>query len=372
MKILSLFDGISCARVALERVGIPVEVYYASEVEKNAIKVSQKNYPDIIQVGDVTKLTFGISITKKEQIDLLIGGSPCQDLSIAGKRKGLDGERSGLFWEYVRLLNEVKPKYFILENVASMSKESRDIISETLGVEPVMINASLVSAQNRKRLFWIGKKNEVGIYTQVNIEQPEDRKIYLKDIIEFGTYNGEKTEDNAVVIKQVEKVKVRKFPVNIQKLKDTLREHKTFTIKEIALKLNQPQTLAEHWFRKDESFAIPSEEIWFELKNLLSIETDEFDKSITEFEIRDGKYDMSHRVYKINGKSPTLTTITGGKQKKIIDDNYQVRELTPIECERLQGLPDNYTDGVSNTQRYKALGNGFNVDVVAHILSFIK
>src|SRR3990167_966198 len=155
MRILSLFDGISCARVSLGRAGIPVEDYYASEVDKYAIQIAQKNYPDTIQLGDVREIGDYL----KDSIDLLIGGSPCQDLSIAKKdRKGLDGERSGLFWEYVRILKEVKPKYFILENVNSMPKEAKQIITETLGVEPIMINASLVSAQNRKRLFWVGER----------------------------------------------------------------------------------------------------------------------------------------------------------------------------------------------------------------------
>ena len=186
MKILSLFDGISCARVALERAGIPVEVYYASEIDKYAIQVSKKNYPDIVQMGDVQTIEGAINIlgtralaTSRltgERIDLLIGGSPCQDLSIAKKdRKGLDGERSGLFWEYVRILNEVKPKYFILENVNSMPKEAKELITKTLGVEPIMINAALVSAQNRKRLFWT---NIPGVTL------PEDRGILLKDILE--------------------------------------------------------------------------------------------------------------------------------------------------------------------------------------------
>ena len=175
MKILSLFDGISCARVALERVGIPVESYWASEIEPYAIKISNKNWPDIIQVGDVKDLnakTFhGIS---RPRIDLLIGGSPCQDLSIAKqKRTGLAGNRSSLFWEYVRILKEVKPKYFILENVNSMPKEARQVITEALGVDPIMINAALVSAQNRKRLFW----------TNIPVKEPQDRGIILKDII---------------------------------------------------------------------------------------------------------------------------------------------------------------------------------------------
>ena len=169
MNVLSLFDGISCARVALDRAGILVNCYLAAEIDKNAIKISEKNYPDIIRVGSVVDLEV------EGQIDLLIGGSPCQDISIAKKdRKGLNGDRSGLFWEYVRIKNECKPQWFILENVASMPKADRDIITKEMGVDPVMFNASLVSAQSRKRLFW----------TNIPFDLPEDRGILLKDILQ--------------------------------------------------------------------------------------------------------------------------------------------------------------------------------------------
>jgi len=145
MNVLSLFDGISCARVALDRANLPVQTYYASEIDKNAIKVSQTNYPDSVRLGDVRTIH-----TIDAHIDLLIGGSPCQDLSIAKKdRQGLEGNRSSLFWEYVRIKELVKPRYFILENVASMPKKDKDIITKALGVEPVLFNASLVSAQSR-------------------------------------------------------------------------------------------------------------------------------------------------------------------------------------------------------------------------------
>lgn len=308
MRVLSLFDGISCARVALERVGIPVEAYYASEIDKYAIQISQKNYPDIIQVGDVKFLTSAKNILCRDatefydtgDIDLLIGGSPCQDLSIAKRnRKGLDGERSGLFWEYVRILKEVKPKYFILENVASMRPEDRDIISKTLGVEPVMFNASLVSAQMRKRLFW----------TNIKFTLPEDRNIKLKDVLIDGIAEKEKS----LVI--------------------------TATY----------------------SRACPQD--YFGRSNRQLIKVGEFNSG--------GQGD---RVYSIDGKSVTLSALGGGRGAKtgLYETTKGIyRKLHPIECERLQGLPDGYTDGVSNTQRYKACGNAFNVDVVVHILSFI-
>ena len=170
----------SVAQQALQDTGIPVEVYYASEIDEYAMAVTQSNFPETIQLGSVVDIKF----TDTHDIDLLVGGSPCQDLSIAKKdREGLKGSRSGLFWEYVRIRDEIKPKYFILENVASMPKEAKDTISEALGVQPVMINASLVSAQNRKRLFWVGKWNGEK-YEQVEIPQPEDKGILLKDILE--------------------------------------------------------------------------------------------------------------------------------------------------------------------------------------------
>lgn len=181
INVLSLFDGISIAQQALKEVEIPIKNYYASEIDKWAIAITQKNFPSTIQLGDVRN----VEKEMVEDIDLIIGGSPCQDLSIAKKnREGLQGSRSGLFYEFVRLVKEVKPKYFILENVNSMSKESKQIITnELFGIEPVMINASLVSAQNRKRLFWVGKL--VGnTYEKVEIEQPKDRGILLKDILE--------------------------------------------------------------------------------------------------------------------------------------------------------------------------------------------
>ena len=171
---MSLFDGISCGMLALKRAGIPVKRYVAYEIEKNAIKISQKNYPQIEQCGDVRTADF----SQYEGFDLLIGGSPCQDLSNykydRGEVKGLDGEKSGLFYYYVKALKEVKPKYFLLENVASMEKKWADVISEELGVEPIMINSALVCAAERKRLYWTNIPN---------IEQPEDRGIVLKDIV---------------------------------------------------------------------------------------------------------------------------------------------------------------------------------------------
>ena len=180
-NILSLFDGISCGQIALNRAGIEYDNYYASEIEPNAIKVTQANYPKTVQLGDVRTLDF----TKFENVDLLIGGSPCQDLSIAkADREGLSGQRSNLFFRFVDALKQTKPKYFIFENVASMSVTERDKITEILGVEPILINSALVSAQSRKRLYWTNIKG---------IKQPDDRNIFLKDIIEAGLVYDDKS-----------------------------------------------------------------------------------------------------------------------------------------------------------------------------------
>lgn len=285
MKVLSLFDGISCARVALERAGILVETYYASEIHEPSIKISKKNYPDIIQIGDVTKIST-------EEIDkdiwLLIGGSPCQDLSIAGTKKGLNGERSGLFYNFLELRNKIKPSFFILENVASMKEEERKKISEELGVESIMIDAGKLSAQTRKRYFWVGKLEKDGTYSKVEVKQPEDKNIFIKDILES---KGEDITDR----------------MN-KKVKGTLAHKKT----------------------------------WGNVRNT-------------------------------NQKLKTLTKagqgICNSGATNILLENGRYKKPTEIECERAQGLPDNYTQGISSTQRYGSLGNAFNVDVVAHILT---
>jgi len=328
MNVLSLFDGISCARVAL---GDKVKVYYASEIDPYAIKIAKKNFPNTIHVGDVTKI-------KKEDIkhpiDLLVGGSPCQDLSIATKeRKGLKGDRSKLFWEYVRLLKELQPKYFLLENVNSMSKEDRATITETLGVEPIMINASLVSAQSRKRLFWTNIKNVI---------QPNDREIKLKDILQegieenipsspfvelksktstqigyFGKENQGKRGNQGMRVYSVDK-KAATSGGNYYKIG-----------RDIGRRLNEDGT------RADDNKSIPTQR---------------------RIELRK------------DDKSGTLTSVL--KDNLVVSKDI-IRKLTPVECERLQSLPDNYTEGISTTQRRKCLGNAFNVEVVKHILSFI-
>lgn len=293
MKVLSLFDGISCGRVALDRLGTSVREYHASEIERNAIKISQKNYPDIKHIGDVKEITnlgYGVGY-----FDLLIGGSPCQDLSNykydRGEVRGLDGEKSNLFYYFVKALKELRPKYFLLENVASMQKKWVDVISQELGVEPIMINSNLVCAAERKRLYWTNIPN---------IIQPEDKKINLKDIV-----------------------------------------------------LPAEQIPEKYWYSKYDVVYNGS------------------DKKVEATILLNG-HRQAKEVYNLKNKCNTLLCDgNGGNLVKKVYQNGKVRKLTPLEYERLQTLPDNYTDGVSDSARYTAIGNGWTVDVIAHILSFI-
>lgn len=360
MKILSLFDGISCARVALEKAGIHADVYYASEIDKYAMQISQKNYPDIIQLGGVKELKTGADFGSSDEdcvcffsgdtafvpaiggIDLLIGGSPCQDLSIAKKnREGLAGSRSNLFWEYVRILNEVKPKYFILENVNSMPKEAKQLITETLGVEPIMIDAALVSAQRRKRLFWVGKWNGEN-YEQVIVPQPEDRGILLKDIL----------EDGDTVINP----KLLNFKGDKEKCM-TLTSSMYKEPPSVGTEDSIYQYRRTYW-RETKGGKVPT--------LTANMGTGGNNVPYVPVALRNrGKGKKPE--YNGTGKANSLTTV----QTDSMVDIPPIRKLTPLECERLQSLPDGYTEGVSNTQRYKALGNAFNVDVIAHILKYL-
>jgi len=364
MIVLSLFDWISCARVALQRAWIPVEGYYASEVDKYAIKISEKNRPDQSQIGDVRWISYDnwrITCEKWEfdtpPIDLLIWWSPCQDLSIANKnRQWLDGERSWLFREYVRILNETKPKRFILENVASMPKDAQKIITETLGVEPIMINAALVSAQSRKRLF---RTNIPGV------KQPEDKWILLKDII----------QDDVDESYYVNSSKLKKEIV-VQKGAsfDYYNGKEVPNFKAKTLRTNPQSITAVAW----QVIRVWHLNSWWQGDRIYSQEWKSVCLSANGWGrgAKTGLYKIKQKSRWFNvwwtyeEKSPTLTSSSREENNKLHCDDM-VRKLTPVECEHLQGLPDDYTEGISNTQRYKCLGNAFNVDVVAHILSFI-
>ena len=348
MKVLSLFDGISCGRLALERAGIPVEKYYASEIDKYAIQVAQKNYPDTIQVGDVNKLNY----LELLDVDMIIGGSPCQDLSIAKQnRQGLRGERSGLFWKYVEALEIIRPKWFLLENVASMRNEDRDAITATLKkiypeTECIMINSALVSAQQRKRYYW----------TNWHVEQPQDKGILLKDILESGVpYLGKSQSLTASYDGAV-------FWNSIQKKQRTMVAEPVI--------LQKGHGYNPGGIKKGKAPTLTSGGSW------------EQNNSVVE-PVRIGELDglgkgQANRIYSVRGKFVCLNANGGGGGAKtglykvdLPDGDYIIRKLTPVECERLQTLPDGYTGGVSATQRYKAIGNGWTVDVIAHILKQI-
>jgi len=358
INVLSLFDGISCGQVALERAGIKVNKYFASEIDEKAIKITMKNYPKTIQMGDVKKLN-NHNFPASERMDLLIGGSPCQSFSNAGKRTGFKG-KGELFWEFTELLHEVQPKYFLLENV-KMKKEWSDIITKELGVEPIEIDSALVSAQQRRRLYWTNLPN---------ISQPKDKKIYLKDILGIKL---KESEDKICMTKSNFNVKVRKNYIDKKKLCKYIRSFKrNKTLKQIAFFCNIPLTKVERWFRLDDSFAIPDEHSWFKLKLCLDIKSEKWDKEITEFEIKKNNFDMAKRIYHIKGKHPTLTTLTGGHQRKTITDGKEMFYLNPEQVEELQTLPRGYTKGLSDNQRFKVIGNGWTVDVIAHLFKALR
>jgi DNA (cytosine-5)-methyltransferase 3A len=294
----------SCGQIALDELNIDVKNYYASEINKYAIKVTQHNYPNTKQIGDIKKLTKE-KLDKLPKIDLIIGGSPCQNLSPAvisrnNYNQGLKGEKSSLFYEFVRIFDLVKKKNpdfkFLFENVAGMSNKDEQIISKTLEVEPLMIDSNLFSAQNRKRYYW----------TNLEVDDfPKKSDKVLEDII--------------LSPEEVEKEDTGRMKV---------------------------------WYEKDFERINQSGNV----AALLDI----------------NGHDILKRVYKKNHKCATLTTCGGGNtQKKIIQEG-RVRKLLPIEYERLQNVPDNYTDKVSNTRRYNMLGNGWTVGVIKHILKSLK
>ena len=311
MRVLSLFDGMACGLQALEQAGISVSEYHAFEIDKYAIQIAKKNHPEIIHHGDVC----GADWNEFKGFDLVIAGSPCQGFSFAGKQLAFDDPRSKLFFKFVDALNAIKPKYFLLENV-KMKKEYLDIISQHVGVEPVLINSALVSAQNRQRYYW----------SNIPITQPEDKGVLLKDIIEFGVVDRDKS-----------------YCIDANYWKGT-------TVEQYINKKRRQIAFTER--RTEEAKRIRREFM---------------QKHGKDFSPRRGK----ELVARKDGKMNCLTATYSLKEHTLIDEKLYYRKLTPIECERLQTLPDNYTEGVSNTQRYRMLGNGWTVSVIEHIFKKI-
>ena len=385
INVASFFDGCSGLQLALHKAGIPIGVYHASEIDPHAIKVTQANFPNTIQMGDITKIFY---TSFNHHIDLMAGGSPCQGFSFAGKQLNFDDPRSRLFFDFIRIRDELLPKYVLLENVR-MSKESQDIISKYMGCEPTKINSADVSPQSRNRLYWLVKYDwDLEKYVPVHIPQPTKKDVVIRDILEdlpFGeipnylanTWGGIPRGDK---VKSIDDAKANCLTASMWK-------------GQIPTFIKKPNPTAS----KD---------------GLIRVGTATLKG-----------HDSIKRVYSADGKAPTLTTMGGGHREPKISmgrvvnrrldengvrkdgqldlpftpkvevreddlsnclttvekdnvvvnrDEYLWRKLTPLECERLQTMPDNYTDHVSKTQRYKMIGNGWTIDVIAHILNQVK
>jgi DNA-cytosine methyltransferase len=327
MNVLSLFDGISCGQVALQRSGFKPKHYFASEIDTHAISVTQKHFPDTLQVGSVTTL-HDIDFDPIGGIDLLMGGSPCQGFSFAGKQLNFDDPRSKLFFDFVKLKNRIKPKYFLLENV-SMKREYLDIIDEQLGVKGVMINSNEFSAQGRKRYYWTNipfTTNSLGGQLIKDVITVED---ILQDNVD-DKYWSKDGNVNIMCDNEVAKGKILKIA--------------------------------------DDNYCIHGESVLTNNKH-----TQISDMYVTRVNpcITPNRLNKRQNGRRFNPPYSKFYTLTTQDRHGILI-NGNVRQLTPLECERLQTLPDNYTESLSDAKRYHAIGNGWTVNVIAHILKGMK
>lgn len=390
MKVLSLFDGIGAGRVALERCNITPDVYYSSEVDKYAISIMKYNYPNTIHLGDVRNIDYN----SLGRIDLVMGGSPCQSFSFAGKMKGMstkdnieiyslehylelknkgfefDGQ-SYLFWEFVYAVKTLKPKYFFLENVR-MEKRWELIISKALSIHPIIINSNLLSAQNRERFYWtnIGVKSS-GLFGELEsvIEQPKDKGILLKDVLESDVDN--KYYINETAINNIDYLS--NLPgdfIKIDKqgnIKHNQNKASCFTAGANSGGNHSDMDLIAIPQKKYNNKALNKTIDTNNIKNETCL-LDCYNKSV--------QYDKSITITtRVNASNNTFIY-----EPKVVD--YKIRRLTPIECERLQTFPDDYTKygintngdkiEISNTQRYKTIGNSWTLDVIAHIFKHIE
>lgn len=436
MNVLSLFDGMSCGQQALQRAGFKVDNYFASEIDKYAIQVTMANFPNTKQLGSVVNVD-GFSLPK---IDILIGGSPCQSFSFAGKRKGMATKdeqeiltlehylelkaegfefegQSYLFWEYMRLLNETKPTYFLLENVM-MGEKWEKVLSKAIGVKPIMINSALLSAQNRQRLYWtnIGlKPSGLFGYLESTIQQPKDKGILLKNVLESDVDKKYYLSDK--MISWLNK-HAQKRDVDIKKLDGNQKSSCLTATAQAKQNLSTDYIVHNMMPRSSKSGKGGSGHLSRSDGRTYCLDTGstnaiEFKKviQINESLESGGKQPyQQNRIYDTNGISPALCA---NKSDLLITDsnvigcdfrtdegfrfrdngksgtlaararndescgqlasiNRNIRRLTPLECERLQTVADNYTNHVSDSQRYKMLGNGWTVDVIVHILKYIN
>ena len=427
VKILSLFDGMACGMIAMSLAGVEVESYDAYEIDKYAIKTAQHNFPMIIEHGDV----FDADFTQYEGVDFLIGGSPCTYWSIA-QTKNRETVASGMGWElfsqYVRALHEAKPKYFIYENNKSMSKQIRASIDEAFGFEAVLINSALVSAQNRQRLYWVGKRREDGTYSQVLVEQPIDRGILLRDVLETGVAWNEKAYNlttrccGAVpedTLKRHRHTMVAE-PINVTEdgkaqclratcYKDGIRN---IVANEVDKKTGVAGPVKVGYVgnggQGNRVYSVNGKAVAQAAQSggmgsntgLYTVPHD-CDVVITENSIRCQRRDQKHSTVQgshvnfTDGKTQTLSpshipnviehkdgkeitiyevkdgkiTIKGKQYPiKLKDGFYIIRKLTVSECKRLQTVPEWYEFPVSNSQAYKMLGNGWTCEVIAHLI----
>jgi len=330
MIALSLFDGMSCGQIALKKLGIEPELYMASEIDENAIKVSQSNFPKTKRLGDVAK----VDAKSIPRPDLLIGGSPCQGFSFAGNQLNFQHPESKLFFEYARLLDELKPRLFLLENVV-MKKEYEDVISNTLGVKPILINSNLMTAQNRKRLYWTNIEG---------IEQPEDKKIGWGKVRECGVK----------AYKHYYTHKAMQWLAN-----ESIRKGRPLTIHRADEKMQMLEANHHKKYSSQRFFAVA-----------------DYDPGIDaiKFPVYGGENPESGPI-RIELKDGCLVATKDGNEHRITregdlpEGKFGLRYVTPLECERLQTVPDGYSSTVSDTQRYRMLGNGWTVDVISHILA---
>ena len=415
MKVLSLFDGMACGMIAMQFAGMEVESYDAYEIDKYAIKTAQHNFPMIKEHGDV----FGADFTQYEGVDFLIGGSPCTYWSIA-QTKNRETVASGMGWElfsqYVRALHEAKPKYFIYENNKSMSKDIRASIDEAFGFEAVLINSALVSAQNRQRLYWVGKRNDDGTYSKVLVEQPEDRGILLRDILETGvcwrdkTYTMDANYYKGGNLTSLQKQSGHRLMVaepvclRYERTEEAKRCRKAYEAHEIKHGYNELNELHPRPDGKTNTLTTVLKDNQI-MEPVRGMGNDTKSRTLTanywKTNVRDAFVDcaggrtmiaepinctadgkaqcLRATCYK-DGKEITIYEVKDGqitikgKQYpiKLQDGYYIIRKLTVSECMRLQTVPEWYEFPVSDSQAYKMLGNGWTCDVIAHILKSSK
>src|SRR5574344_268935 len=383
-NVLSLFDGLSCGQIALKELGAKVDKYYASEIDKHAIKQTMLNFPDTIQLGSVTD----VDVSKLDKIDLLIGGSPCTNFSFAGKRNGMstttneeiytldrylelkkggfqfEGE-SFLFWEYMRILNDIR-KYnpnvkFLLENV-EMGKKWERTLSEAIGLLGVHINSALVSAQNRKRIYWTNiRTKQMGLFGDVysDIPQPEDRGILLKDILEDNV--DEKYYLSEKMLKWLDK-HAKKRGVDVKKLDGEQKTACLTATAQVKQNLTTDYVCVAMRGRGENNEQQLEPNTSCKTNALTSVQKDNL---VYQFMIGTSK-DFERSKY--DTKSYALDT----SNKKGIEIKNTIRRLTPTECSRLQTIPEWYRWECSDTQAYKMLGNGWTVEVIKHILQLLE